>query len=154
MGAATPREAIERHLKPGNLVFIQGIAATPNPLVDAMVEVCKEKQIGGVQTIHMHLEGRSPCPDEEAAKYIRPISLFTGGNLRQAVNGGWADYCPIFLSEIAGLFEKKIHTPDIGLYQVSPPDEHGYVSLGTSVDCARAELVQGAGASLEALRCC
>ena len=137
---STAEEAIAAHLKPGDMVFIQGIAATPNPLVDAMVDLAKKKEMKGIRTIHMHLEGKSPVPDEEAAKYITPLSLFTGGNLRAAVNNNWAEYCPIFLHEIASLFKKQIHTPDIALVQVSPPDEHGYVSLGTSVDCTRAAL--------------
>lgn len=137
---SSPLEALEEHLEPGNLVFIQGVAATPDPLVAALVEVAKRKKLKGIRTIHIHLEGPGPCPDDEAAEHIRPISLFTGPNLREAVKKGQADYVPIFLSEIPLLFRRRVYELDIALVQVSPPDKHGYCSLGVSVDCTRAAL--------------
>lgn len=64
-----------------------------------------------------------------------------GANVRPAVNEGRADAIPIFLHEIPKLFNEGHIKPDIALIQVTPPDEKGYCSLGTSVDCARAALV-------------
>jgi len=74
------------------------------------------------------------------AGIFRDNSLFIGGNCRQAVNEGRADSTPIFLGEIPLLFHRKILPVDVALIQVSPPDAHGYCSLGTSVDCTRAAL--------------
>ena len=69
---------------------------------------------------------------------FRSNSLFIGANCREAVNSGRADFTPIFLSEIPNLFRRKIWQLDIALIQVSPPDNHGFCTLGPSVDCTRA----------------
>jgi len=70
-------------------------------------------------------------------EHFRSFSLFIGGNVRPAVNAGTADCIPIFLHEIPRLFKEGYLKPDISLIHVSPPDEKGYCSLGTSIDCAR-----------------
>ena len=71
---------------------------------------------------------------------FRSNSLFTGANCRKAVNEGRADYTPIFLSEIPLLFQRKIIDLDVALIQVSPPDKHGFCTLGPSVDCTRSAI--------------
>lgn len=71
---------------------------------------------------------------------FRSNSLFTGANCRKAVNEGRADFTPIFLSEIPLLFHRKIIDLDVALIQVSPPDKHGFCTLGPSVDCTRAAI--------------
>ena len=71
---------------------------------------------------------------------FRSNSLFIGGNCRKAVNDGRADFTPIFLSEIPLLFQRKIIDLDVALIQVSPPDKHGFCTLGPSVDCTRAAI--------------
>jgi len=71
---------------------------------------------------------------------IRSNSLFTGGNVRQCVAEGRADFTPIFLSEIPLLFRRKILNLDVALIQVSPPDSHGFCTLGPSVDVTRAAI--------------
>lgn len=71
---------------------------------------------------------------------FRSNSLFIGANCRKAVNEGRADFTPIFLSEIPLLFQRKIIDLDVALIQVSPPDKHGFCTLGPSVDCTRAAI--------------
>lgn len=66
--------------------------------------------------------------------------MFTGANCREAVNEGRADFTPIFLSEIPLLFQRKIIDLDVALIQVSPPDKHGFCTLGPSVDCTRSAI--------------
>jgi acyl-CoA hydrolase len=103
-------------------------------LIDALVE--RAEELRDVRIIHLHTEG--------AAQYVRPEydgnfrheALFVGPNVREAVNAGRADYLPAFLSEVPALFRTGRIPIDVALLNVSPPDEHGYCSLGTSVDCA------------------
>lgn len=71
---------------------------------------------------------------------FRSSSLFTGANCRAAINSGRADYTPIFLGEIPLLFRRKILNLDVALISVSPPDKHGFCTLGPSVDCTRAAI--------------
>ena len=75
--------------------------------------------------------------DTLCTEHFRSMSLFIGGNVRAAVNAGHADCVPIFLHEIPRLFKEGYIKPDIALIHVSPPDEHGFCSFGTSVDCVR-----------------
>lgn len=88
----------------------------------------------------MHTEGLAEYTDPALEKTFRSVSFFMGGNVRKAVSEGRADAVPIFLHEIPKLFHQKIYRPDVALISVSPPDQHGYCSLGTSVDCVRAAL--------------
>ena len=71
---------------------------------------------------------------------FRSVSLFMGGNVREAVNAGFADFVPIFLGETPLLFRRKVVNLDVALITLSPPDEHGFCSLGTSVDCTRSAI--------------
>jgi acyl-CoA hydrolase len=86
------------------------------------------------------MQGRAAVMDPKYKASFRMNSLFVSENVRQAVNEGRADYVPIFLSEIPILFKRKILPIDVALMQVSPPDKHGYCSLGVSVDIASAAL--------------
>lgn len=125
-------------LQSGQTVFAQGAAATPIDLLNAMTAVGKKKNLKDVTVCHMHTEGPAAYTDPSCAGIFRSTSFFMGGNVRKAVADGRGDSIPIFLSEIPHLFYKKIIQPDIAVIQVSPPDQHGYCSLGTSVDCVRA----------------
>jgi acyl-CoA hydrolase len=86
----------------------------------------------------MHTSGPAPFSEAEHQGRFFSISLFTGAPLRGAVNDGRADFMPIFLSDIPCLFTKRIVPLDIAFLQLSPPDRHGYCTLGTSVDTALA----------------
>ncbi|XP_060824400.1 4-hydroxybutyrate coenzyme A transferase-like isoform X2 [Bombus pascuorum] len=119
------------------LVFVQGAAATPTELLRAMTEYGARCDVRNVRLFHMHLEGEASFAKPENAKHFRSISFFIGGNVRSAVQTGHADCIPIFLHEIPRVFNEGYIKPDIALIHVTPPDQHGYCSLGTSVDCVR-----------------
>jgi acyl-CoA hydrolase len=123
------------HLRSGTNVFIHGAAATPTPLTDAMVA---RGDLEKIRLYHMHLNGTAPFTEVPHCDRFRSISLFTGANCRKGIAEGQADFVPIFLSDIPGLFLSGQVKLDVALVQVSPPDRHGVCSLGTSVDCARA----------------
>jgi acyl-CoA hydrolase len=120
----------------GQTVFVHGGAATPSALLTALA--ARAPQLTGVTTVGLHLEG--PCPHLEPgmAGHIRHRALFIGPNAREAVNEGRADYVPIFLSDIPHLFSRGILPLDAAFINVSPPDAHGFCSLGTSVDATLA----------------
>jgi 4-hydroxybutyrate CoA-transferase len=117
-------------------VFVHGGAATPSVLLEALVR--RADDLEDVETVHLHLEGGAPHAKRECAKAFRPNAFFCGDNMRDAVAEGRADYMPVFLSEIPLLFRNGVLPLDAALLHVSPPDAHGYVSLGTSVDAALA----------------
>ncbi len=117
-------------------VFVHGGAATPSVLLEALVR--RADELEDVETVHLHLEGGAPHAKREFAKAFRPNAFFCGDNMRDAVAEGRADYMPVFLSEIPLLFRNGVLPLDAALLHVSPPDPHGYVSLGTSVDTALA----------------
>jgi acyl-CoA hydrolase len=122
----------------GQQLFVHGGAATPSVLLDALVARASELRDVGV--IHIHTEGPAPHLAPEVAKSFRHRALFIGGNARLAVNEGRADYVPVFLSDIPELFSSGILPLDAALINVTPPDAHGYCSLGTSVDAALAAI--------------
>jgi len=128
-------------LQSGMVVFSQGAAATPIFLLEAMTNYGKNKGLKNIKVCHMHTEGKAAYTDPSCEGIFRSVSMFMGGNVRKPVADGRGDAIPIFLSEIPLLFYRKILQPDIAVIQVSPPDQHGYCSLGTSVDCVRAALV-------------
>ncbi|MFN8440515.1 MAG: acetyl-CoA hydrolase/transferase C-terminal domain-containing protein [Caldilineaceae bacterium] len=119
-----------------NRVFVHGGAATPNRLINAMT--ARADELRNVDVVHLHTEGEAPYTKEEYVKSFRTNALFIGANLRTAVNNGYADYVPVFLSEVPNLFRRNVLKLDVALIHVSPPDRHGYCSLGVSVDVAHA----------------
>ena len=120
----------------GNRVFIHGAAATPHTLIEALGR--RLPSLSGVETVSIHTVGDAPYASTELAEHVRHRALFIGANVRAAVNAGRADYVPIFLSDIPALFRNGALPIDVALLNVSPPDEHGFCSLGTSVDVAKA----------------
>jgi acyl-CoA hydrolase len=115
-------------------VFVHGAAATPTPLLDALVA---RGDLDGLTLYHLHTCGPAPFVQPACNGRFRSVSLFTGAPVRDAVECGDADFIPIFLSDIPYLFQKQVPL-DVALLQVSPPDAHGYCTLGTSVDAALA----------------
>jgi len=124
-----------RHLKSGMKIFIHGAAATPTPLLEAM---CRRQDLRDVELYHMHTEGPAPFLADDCRDRFMSISLFTGSPASSAVQQGVADFIPVFLSDIPSLFRDGVIRLDAALLQLSPPDCHGFCSLGTSVDAARA----------------
>lgn len=125
---ATAVQAIESGMR----IWVQGMASTPHQLLRAIADRCQN--LHDVTLLHLHLEGDTPWITPELTKKVRDVSLFVGPNLRQAVNTGLSDYLPIFLSEVPLFLEDSEFRPDVALINVSPPDRHGYVSLGPTIE--------------------
>jgi acyl-CoA hydrolase len=129
MDAGKALEAV----RSGARVWIQSGCGTPSTLVNALV--ARSSEVRDVEVVHMMTLGTADYTKPEFEGHFRHRGLFLGANVREAVAAGRADYTPIFLSEIEGLFVSGALPLDVVLMQVSPPDEHGFVSLGTTVDC-------------------
>lgn len=129
-------EEAVKYIKPGSRVFIHGGAATPVCLVEAMQK--RHNELYNVELVSITTLGdvNFDNPEHREAFYFN--SLFVSAATRSVANSDYGDYVPIFLSQIPQLFRRNILPVDVALIQVSPPDEHGYCSLGTSVDVARA----------------
>lgn len=123
-------------IKSGDRVFVHGVAAAPHILLNALVS--RAGELRDVEIVHLHTEGPAPYADPQYAENFRVNAFFVGSNVRDAVNRGDGDYIPVFLSEIPALFRKGVLPLDVALVHVSPPDSHGFCSLGVSVDIARA----------------
>jgi 4-hydroxybutyrate CoA-transferase len=119
-------------IKSGQQVFMQGAAATPEVVLEALAR--RAPELTDVKIVHMHAEGPHPHLAPEMAGHLCHRSLFIGPNARPAINDGRAEFIPVFLSDIPRLFDEHILPLDATLINVSPPDEHGFCSLGTSVD--------------------
>jgi len=128
----TAGQALEA-VESGRRVWIQSGCGTPSVLVNALV--ARAPEVRDVEIVHMMTLGSADYTKPEYAGRFRHRGLFLGANVRAAIADGRADYTPIFLSEIEALFENGQLPLDVVLMQVSPPDAHGYVSLGTTVDC-------------------
>lgn len=113
-------------------VFVHSAAMTPNRLIDAMT--ARSDELRNVEIVHIHTEGTLPYCRPEYRESFHANTFFAGANMRTALNNGGGDYVPVFLSEIGLLFKRNILPIDVALIQVSPPDRHGFCSLGPSVD--------------------
>ncbi len=130
----TPAEAVSL-LQSHSNVFLHGACASPIVLEAAM---CERADLQDVTLFHIHKNGPAPFAEPEHQGRFRSVSLFTGSNLRQAVDEGRADFVPIFLSDIPWLFlSDQVHL-HAAIVQLSEPDRHGFCTLGPSVDTALA----------------
>ena len=120
-------------VRSGDRVYVHEGCATPKPLIEALLE--RAPDLHGVEVVHMLTFGAADYTKPEYEGHFRHNALFLGANVREAVQQGRADYTPIFLSEIEGLFTSGEMPIDVALIQTSPPDEHGFLSLGVGVDC-------------------
>jgi 4-hydroxybutyrate CoA-transferase len=132
---ATSADEAVASIASGMRVFIHGAAATPTPLVEAL---SARRDLTDVSLYHLHTAGPAPFAAVECCGRFLSVSLFTGEPLRRAIDEGRADFVPIFLSDIPRLFTTRAIPLDAALLQLSPPDRHGYCTLGTSVDAALA----------------
>jgi acyl-CoA hydrolase len=117
----------------GMRVYIHPGCAEPEALVEALM--VRAPYVKNVELIHLLTYGTSPYCAPDMAEHFRHNALFVGGNVREAVNDGRADYTPIFLGEVEALFESGEMPIDVAFIQVSPPDSHGYCSFGVGVEC-------------------
>ncbi len=125
-----------QYVKSGDRVFIHGSASTPVCLVKALQN--RHHELENVELVSITNIGDTDFNNPQYRKSFFFNSLFVSENTRTIANSEYGDYVPIFLSQIPQLFRKNILPIDVALIQVSPPDEHGYCSLGTSVDIAKA----------------
>jgi 4-hydroxybutyrate CoA-transferase len=135
MRIVTPAEAVAG-IGSGQRVFVHGGAATPTSLLEALA--ARANELRNVEVVHFHIEGPAPHLEPGMDGHLRHRALFIGANAREAVNDGRADYVPVFLSDVPELFVSGVLPLDAALINVSPPDAHGFCSLGTSVDAALA----------------
>jgi 4-hydroxybutyrate CoA-transferase len=129
-------EEAVKFINSNDRVFVQSVAAAPQTLIEAMT--ARAGELRGVEIYHLHTEGEAPYAAPEYAESFHTNALFIGANVRKAIATGEADYIPSFLSEVPLLFRREILPIDVALIHVSPPDKHGYCSLGTSVDVSLA----------------
>ncbi len=127
----TPDEAL-RCVQSGMRVYIQPGCAEPETLVEALMQ--RAPHVQDVEIVHMMTMGKAPYVAPEMEGHFRHNAVFIGGNVREAVNEGRADYTPVYLSEIEELFESGAMPLDVALIEVSPPDSHGFCSFGIGVD--------------------
>lgn len=131
----TSAEEALKFIQSNQRVFLHGSAATPVYLINKLIE--QKERLRNVELVSITQKGVDlNHPSLAGHFYIN--SLFVSESNRKAVNSSYGDYVPVFLSEIPQLFRKHILPLDVAIVQVSPPDKHGYCSLGTSVDIARA----------------
>lgn len=119
-------------VKSGQRVFFQGAAMTPTVIIDALCD--RYRELEDVEIVQMHTEGKATYTQYPYQEAFKINSCFVAGNVRQAVNASKGDYIPIFLSEVDQLFRRNFLPLDVAFIHVSPPDKHGYCSLGTSID--------------------
>ncbi|AQY22394.1 acetyl-CoA hydrolase/transferase family protein [Riemerella anatipestifer] len=125
-------------VKSGDRVFLHGSACTPNVLIDEMAR--QADRLRNVEVVSITQQGNMEIakPQYKDSFYIK--SLFVSTPVREAVNCGRGDFVPVFLSEIPLLFKNKVLPLDVAIVTVSPPDVHGYCTLGTSIDVARSAI--------------
>lgn len=133
----TAEEAI-RLISPGRRIMVGSHACEPNQLVNALVT--HGDHLVDNEIVHLMTLGSAPYVKPGLEKRFRHTAFFIGSNTRDAIHEGRADFMPVFLSEIPKLISSRRIRIDVLLVQVSPPDAHGYCSLGVSVDITRAAL--------------
>ena len=126
----TPEEAVQA-LKSGFRIFITGNCSVPQRVMEALNDRARELQ--DLKLIQVLTIGKADYVKPELVGHIRVNSLFISDNVREAVNDGRADFTPVFLSEMPGLFRSGRLPLDVALIQVTPPDKNGYCSYGVEV---------------------
>lgn len=133
----TAEEAV-KVIKSGDNVHLSSVASAPHCLIEAMCARGEAGELKNVHVHHLHTEGTAPYADPKFEGVFQLDSFFVGSNVRKITQSGYADYIPVFLSETQKLYRSGAVPCDVAMIQVSPPDKHGYVSLGTSVDATLA----------------
>jgi len=129
-------ETAIQEIKSGDHIFFHGAAASPQTLINLLIG--RADDLENITLYHLHTEGPVPYVDEKYSKTFVVRNLFVGSNMRRFIDFDRIDYIPCFLSEMPNLFKSKKIKLDWAFIQTSAPDRHGNVSLGTSVDVAKA----------------
>lgn len=135
----TPDEAL-KVVKSGDHIHLSSVASSPQCLVQALCRRGRSGDLRDVHIHHLHTEGPAPYADMEFEGIFQLDSFFVGPNVRHRTQAGFADYIPVFLSETQRLYRQKYLPCDVAMISVSPPDDDGFVSLGTSVDATPAAM--------------
>ena len=137
--AVSAAEAVQI-IKSGDFVHLSSVASAPQVLINAMCDRGRAGELKNVYIHHLHTEGPAPYADPEFEGIFQHHAFFVGSNVRKSVQAGYADYIPVFLGETPRLYRSGNLKCNVAMIQVCPPDEHGYVSLGTSVDATLAAI--------------
>ena len=133
----SPEEALKA-IRSNSRVYIQAAAATPSILIKALTD--RVTDLRNVEICHLHTEGSAPYANPALSYAFHVNSFFIGKNVRHTLAAGNGSYTPVFLSELPNLFRKGVIPLDAALIHVSPPDAHGYCSLGVSVEATLAAI--------------
>ena len=125
-------------VRSGDQIYLHCAAATPSVVLQAVVD--RAPELHRVSVVHLHTEGPGPHLAPDMAAHFRHRALFIGPNARAAVNEGRADYVPVFLSDVPRLFDSGALPLDVVFVNATPPDAHGFCSLGTSVEAMHAAI--------------
>jgi acyl-CoA hydrolase len=135
----TAEEAV-KVVKSGDHVHLSSVASAPQVLIKALCARGDAGELRDVHIHHLHTEGDSSYTEPKYEGIFQHDAFFVGGNVRKSVQAGYADYIPVFLSETQKLYRSGALPCNVAMVQVSPPDKHGFVSLGTSVDATLAAI--------------
>ncbi len=127
-------------VKSGDHIHFSSVASAPKILIDALMRRGDAGELRDVRIHHLHTEGEAPYSDARYEGVFFHQAFFVGGNVRKNVQAGYADYIPVLLSETQKLYRSGALRCNVAMIQVSPPDKHGFVSLGTSVDATLAAI--------------
>ena len=127
-------------VKSGDHIHFSSVASAPRILIEALCRRGEAGELRDVRIHHLHTEGPAPYTDPKFDGVFFHQAFFVGGNVRKSVQAGYSDYIPVFLSETQKLYRCGALPCNVAMIQVCPPDKHGYVSLGTSVDATLAAI--------------
>jgi acyl-CoA hydrolase/RimJ/RimL family protein N-acetyltransferase len=135
-----PEPVVFNHIHRGDRIFVSTGCGEPQYLIRALIDYVGShpKAFFDAEVIQVWTLGVAPYADEKFKANFRHNSFFIGNDTRAAVNQGLADYTPVFLSQVPNLFYRGLIPVNVALVQVSPPDSHGYMSLGVSLDIVKA----------------
>lgn len=138
MGKYITAEEAVKLVKSGDRVYLQAAGATPTVLANALTE--RASELRNVEICHLHTEGEARYANPELSESFHVNSFFIGSNVRHTLKTGNGSYTPVFLSELPYLFRNNVIPLDVVFIHVSPPDKHGYCSLGVSVEACVAAI--------------
>ena len=135
--SVTAEEAL-KIVKSNDKIYLQAAAAAPQVLIRALA--ARHEELRNVEICQLHTEGEAPYANPEFRDSFHVNSFFIGKNIRHTLTAGNGSYTPVFLSELPLLFKRRIINLDVALIHVSVPDQHGYCSLGVSVEATVAAI--------------
>lgn len=133
-------EEAVKSVRSGDHIHLSSVASAPKVLIEALCRRGEAGELKDIRIHHLHTEGDAPYTDPKFDGIFFHQGFFIGANVRKSVQSGYSDYIPVFLSETQKLYRSGALPCDVAMIQVCPPDKHGFVSLGTSVDATLAAI--------------